>query len=107
MVHPYARTIFDPKCQGSFTQRNAILQVVGAWHQGVRCADRPARRYKSGITEGRRDYSRVVVGGYCLSTVAQSFLGRSSDLVLPGVFRGVQRPIGAGEKLVGRCGAMP
>src|SRR4026209_1355820 len=34
MVHACARTIFDPKCQGSFTQRDAILQVVGAWHQG-------------------------------------------------------------------------
>ena len=107
MVHPYARAIFDPKCQGSFTQRNAILQVVGAWHQGVRCADRPARRYKSGITEGRRDYSRVVVGAYCLSTVAQSFLGGGPDLVLTRVFRGVQGPICAGEKLIGRCGAMP
>jgi len=107
MVHPYARTIFDPKCQGSFTQRNAILQVVGAWHQGVRRPDRPARRYKSGITEGRRDYSRVVVGGYCLSTVAQSFLGSGPNLVLTGAFRGVQGPIGTGEKLVGRCGAMP
>lgn len=107
MVHPYARTIFDPKCQGSFTQRNAILQVVGAWHQGVGSADRPARRYKSGITEGRRDYSRVVVGGYCLSMVAQSFLGSGPDPVFTGVFRLVQGPIGAGEKLVGRCGAMP
>jgi len=35
MVHSTARTIFDPKCQGSFTQRDAILQVVGTWHQGV------------------------------------------------------------------------
>jgi len=59
MVHSYACTIFDPKCQGSFTQRNAILQVVGAWHQGAGRADRAALRYKSGITEGRLDYSRV------------------------------------------------
>jgi hypothetical protein len=71
MVLLYAGTIFDPKCQRSFTQRDAILQVVGAWHQGVIAADRAARRYKSGITEGRPDYSRVVLGGYGLSTVAQ------------------------------------
>jgi len=73
MVHACARTIFDPKCQGSFTQRDAILQVVGAWHQGAGDADRPALRYKSGIIEGRPDYSRVVVSGYDLSTVAQFF----------------------------------
>jgi len=59
MVHACARTIFDPKCQGSFTQRDAILQVVGAWHQGAGGADRAALRYKSGIIEGRPDYSRV------------------------------------------------
>ena|SRR5215510_11883675 len=107
MVHPYARAIFDPKCQGSFTQRNAILQVVGAWHQGVSGADRPALRYKSGISEGRPDYSRVVVGGPCLSTIAQSFLGSGANLVLTGVFRRVQGPVGAREKFVRRCGAMP
>jgi len=59
MVHSYACTIFDPKCQGSFTQRNAILQVVGAWHQGAGGTDRAVPRYKTGITEGRPDYSRV------------------------------------------------
>jgi hypothetical protein len=73
MVHLYAGTIFDPKCQGSFTQRVAILQVVGTWHQGAGAADRAARRYKSGITEGRPDYSRVVLSGYGLSTAAQFF----------------------------------
>jgi hypothetical protein len=71
MVHSYACTISDPKCQGPFTQRDAILQVVGAWHQGAGGADQAARRYKSGITEGRPDYSRVVVSAYGLSTVAQ------------------------------------
>jgi hypothetical protein len=73
MVHSYSRTIFDPKCQGSLTQGNRILQVVGAWHQGVIAADRAARRYKRGITEGRPDYSRVVVRGDGLSTVARFF----------------------------------
>jgi len=73
MVLLYARTISDSKCQGSFTQRNAILQVVGTWHQGVIAADRAVRRYKSGITEGRPGYSRVVPGGYGLSTSAQFF----------------------------------
>jgi hypothetical protein len=73
MVHAHACTIFDPKCQGSFTQRNEILQVVGVWHQGAGGTDRAARRYKSGIIEGRPDYSRVVVRGYGLSTVARFF----------------------------------
>jgi hypothetical protein len=50
MVHSYAGTIFDPKCQGSSLQRNEILQVVGAWHQGVRGVDRAGGRYKTGIT---------------------------------------------------------
>jgi hypothetical protein len=43
MVHSYSGTIFDPKCQGSSLQRDEILQVVGAWHQGVRRVDRAGR----------------------------------------------------------------
>ena len=107
MVLLYARTISDSKCQGSFTQRNAILQVVGTWHQGVSAVDRGVRRYKSGITEGRPGYSRVVPGGYGLSTSSQFLLGSGANLVLAGIFRGVQGPVRASEKFVRGCGAMP
>src|SRR5262245_37114029 len=49
--------------------------LTGGGHLASRCECRGSgsRRYKSGITEGRPGYSRVVPGGYGLSTSAQFF----------------------------------